>query len=135
MRILAAMLALGAATSAVAFTGTATADTHSTAIRGAATQQTDSSDTGLLAVHRKSASCASPSGSKFNISWGDGTASTTFYFNNHCNQKRRIVVRTHHDVLVTCIEVNAGTKGDKRIGFPSNQIGSVTLPKTACPDS
>ncbi|GLW09638.1 hypothetical protein Misp01_47670 [Microtetraspora sp. NBRC 13810] len=119
--------------SAVAFTGPA--GTQYAAVGGAATEQSEPIAVAPLAVHRKSASCVSPSGSKFNISYGDGIASTTFYFNNHCNQKRRIVIRTHYDELVSCIEVNAGTQGRKKIGFPTHQIGSVTLPRTACPSS
>lgn len=41
-------------------------------------------------VTRKSASCASPSGNKINVSWGSGSQTTTVYYNNHCNQPRAL---------------------------------------------
>jgi hypothetical protein len=41
-------------------------------------------------THRLSANCASPSGKKINISWGDGHQTVTVYYNNHCNQARAI---------------------------------------------
>ncbi|NGY59916.1 hypothetical protein G7043_13380 [Lentzea sp. NEAU-D13] len=78
-----------------------------------------SDDVSVQAVHRKSAKCTSPSGKKINISWGDGSTSTTVYYNNHCNQKRAIelLFRPAGEFPFTrCFVAPAGEKGDKKIG-------------------
>ncbi|MEU7747876.1 hypothetical protein [Nonomuraea sp. NPDC049158] len=85
----------------------------------------------VAATHKKSAKCASPSGSKINISWGDGNVSTTVYFNNHCNQKRAInlqFVQENGKIFDKCITVNPKTKGKKKIGY--SMPNKVTLPKS-----
>src|SRR3954470_21478286 len=84
----------------------------------ASAQTTGSDDVSTMAVHRKSASCASPSGNKINISWGDGNVSTTVYYNNHCNQKRAIeleFVKENGERFDKCVVAPANTKGDKEI--------------------
>ncbi|WP_433248940.1 hypothetical protein [Actinomadura nitritigenes] len=71
------------------------------------------------AKHTKSASCASPKGSKINISWGDGNVSTTVYYNNHCSQKRAIWLdfrRSNGSYFSKCFVAPAKTKSHKKIG-------------------
>jgi hypothetical protein len=85
-----------------------------------ASADTGSDDVSTAAVHRKSAACASPSGNKINISWGDGNVSTTVYYNNHCNQKRAIeleFVKENGERFNKCVVAPANTKGDKEIGY------------------
>jgi hypothetical protein len=70
------------------------------------------------AKHTKSASCASPKGSKINISWGDGNVSTTVYYNNHCAQKRAIWLdfrRSNGTYFSKCFVAPAKTKSKKKI--------------------
>lgn len=70
------------------------------------------------AKHNKSASCASPKGSKINISWGDGNVSTTVYYNNHCSQKRAVWLdfrRSNGTYFSKCFVAPAKTKGRKKI--------------------
>lgn len=79
-----------------------------------------SGDFSAQAVHRKSAACASPSGEKINISWGDGNVTTTVYYNNHCNQKRAIeleFVRENGTRFNKCFVAPARTKDSKEIGY------------------
>lgn len=71
------------------------------------------------ATHHKSAACASPKGSKINISWGDGNVSTTVYYNNHCYQKRAIWLdfrRSNGSYFSKCFVASARTKSHKKIG-------------------
>jgi hypothetical protein len=82
---------------------------------------------------RKSAACASPKNQKINISWAEGSVTTTVYFNNHCAQKRAIAldfVFSNHTEKTECITVNPRTKGRKKIqyGLPN----AVSLP-ARCP--
>ncbi|NGO69398.1 hypothetical protein [Streptomyces boncukensis] len=109
------------------------ADNADGASQPAAAETAPSAD-GLLAVHRKSSKCNSPKGKRFNVSWGDGSQSTTFYFNNHCNKKRRIVVRLNwgNRPVVECIVVNPHTKGRKKIGRQTDAL-KISLPKSKCP--
>jgi hypothetical protein len=77
-----------------------------------------SGDVSAAAVHRKSAACASPSGQKINISWGDGNVTTTVYYNNHCNQARAIeleFVKESGEKFNKCFVAPAGKKGSKEI--------------------
>ncbi|WP_437479198.1 hypothetical protein WME75_32840 [Sorangium sp. So ce1014] len=74
-------------------------------------------------VHRKSAKCASPRGKRINISWGDGNISTTVYYNNHCDERRKIVltfVRQNHwglsEIYYRCIEAPARKKDKEKVG-------------------
>ncbi|GAA3935697.1 hypothetical protein GCM10023085_16450 [Actinomadura viridis] len=135
---------LAAATGTFLISSSATAIAQPTGTSGTASQvgpqsvssqPTATPDAEPLEVRRKSSKCNSPRGKRFNVSWGTGSLSTTFYFNNHCNKKRRIVVRTHYGELITCIVVNPRTSGQKRVGYPTGQIGSVKLPKSKCPRS
>ncbi|MBG0816953.1 hypothetical protein [Planomonospora sp. ID82291] len=80
-------------------------------------------------VHRKSAACASPSGEKINVSWGDGNVTTTVYYNNHCNQKRAVklqFVRENGTIFYKCFTVGAKSKGSKKID--NSMPNKVTLP-------
>ena len=73
-----------------------------------------------LGTHHGSAACKTPKGSKINISWGDGNVSTTVYYNNHCKQKRAIVlqfVRENGTRFDKCFVAPARTKGHKKIGY------------------
>jgi hypothetical protein len=103
-----------------------------TATAAAALLSTPSAATAeVAAVHKKSAKCSSPQGSKINISWGDGNVSTTVYFNNHCNQKRAInlqFVQENGKIFDKCITVNPKTKGKKKIG--NGMPNKVTLPRS-----
>jgi hypothetical protein len=75
-------------------------------------------DVSVQAVHRESAKCASPSGQKINISWGDGSQSTTVYYNNHCNQARAIELLFHpagEFPFTRCFVAAAGDDGNKKI--------------------
>jgi len=85
-----------------------------------ASADTGSDDVSVMAVHRKSAACSSPSGNKINISWGDGNVSTTVYYNNHCNQKRAIeleFVKESGERFNKCVVAPANTKGDKKVDY------------------
>ncbi|MGI5328101.1 hypothetical protein [Actinomadura nitritigenes] len=78
-----------------------------------------SGEVSAAATHHKSASCASPKGSKINISWGDGNVSTTVYYNNHCSQKRAIWLdfrRSNGSYFSKCFVAPAKTKSHKKIG-------------------
>ncbi|NGY59918.1 hypothetical protein G7043_13390 [Lentzea sp. NEAU-D13] len=84
-----------------------------------AASATTSGDVSVQDVHRKSASCTSPSGKKINISWGDGSTSTTVYYNNHCNQARAIELyfRPAGEFPFTrCFVAPARDQGSKQIG-------------------
>jgi hypothetical protein len=77
-----------------------------------------SDDVSVQATHRKSAKCASPEGQKINISWGDGSTSTTVYYNNHCNQARAIELyfRPAGEFPFTrCFVAGARDQGNKKI--------------------
>ena len=78
-----------------------------------------SGEVSIQAVHRKSAKCASPEGKKINISWGDGTTTTTVYYNNHCNQARAIELYfkpAGEFPFTKCFVAGAKKKGNKEIG-------------------
>lgn len=109
-----------AAMTVPAFTATSltsTADAQGKA--SVATNRAAASDVSTKAVERKSAKCKSPKNKKINISWGDGSESTTVYFNNHCAQKRAIQLQfgSNQSGHYRCITVNAKTSGKKKIGF------------------
>jgi len=101
---------------ALALVGTGLAVGALSAPASAATDPSD--DVSAAAVHTKSAACASPSGQKINISWGDGNVSTTVYYNNHCNQKRAIelqFVRESGEFFTKCVVAPANTKSSKKV--------------------
>ena len=135
MRRIAMTSAVGLIAGAFVFTGSASAIAEPASAEGAtARQPVAAQPAATLAVHRKSSKCKSPAGQRFNVSWGDGSQSTTFYFNNHCNSKRRIVVRSNygsHKVL-ECIVTNPHTKGRKKIDRQTDAI-EVSLPQSNCP--
>ncbi|MFD4669446.1 hypothetical protein ACFWNN_06885 [Lentzea sp. NPDC058450] len=86
-------------------------------------------------VTRKSAACTSPSGQKINISWGDGSVSTTVYYNNHCNQARAIeleFVRESGERFNKCFVAPAKTKSSKKIDNGSPNKVSI-LSRSTCP--
>ena len=94
-----------------------------------------SGDVSVQAVHRKSAACASPSGKKINISWGDGNTSTTVYYNNHCNQARAIeleFVKESGERFNRCFVAPAGKKDSKEIPFGNPNKVSI-LSRSSCP--
>lgn len=94
-----------------------------------------SGDVSVQATHRKSADCASPSGKKINISWGDGSVSTTVYYNNHCNQARAIeleFVKESGEIFNKCFVAPAGEKDSKKIGYGSPNKVSI-LKRASCP--
>ncbi|MET9227657.1 hypothetical protein [Lentzea sp. NPDC003310] len=87
------------------------------------------------AVHRKSAACASPSGQKINISWGDGNVTTTVYYNNHCNQARAIeleFVRENGERFNKCFVAPAKKKSSKEIDNSNPNKVSI-LSRSTCP--
>ena len=51
-----------------------------------------SGDVSAQAVHRKSLTCTAPSTKKVSISYGDGSVSTTVYYNNHCYEKHALLL-------------------------------------------
>lgn len=94
-----------------------------------------SGDVSAQAVHRKSAACASPSGQKINISWGDGNVTTTVYYNNHCNQARAIeleFVRENGTIFNKCFVAPAKKKGNKEIDNSNPNKVSI-LKRSTCP--
>ncbi|MET9632486.1 hypothetical protein ABZX92_34025 [Lentzea sp. NPDC006480] len=100
----------------------------------AASAQT-SGDVSVQAVHRKSAACASPSGQKINISWGDGNVTTTVYYNNHCNQARAIeleFVRENGTIFTKCFVAPARKKDSKEIDNSNPNKVSI-LSRSTCP--
>ncbi|MFI7642669.1 hypothetical protein [Nonomuraea sp. NPDC049400] len=138
MRSIITTLALGAIASTSVLTGSATAAAGPAGSAGGQIPDSVSMQTALpasqtLAVTRRSSKCNSPKGKRFNVSWGEGGQSTTFYFNNHCDKKRRIFVYPEGtDQVVDCIEVNPHTKGRKKIGRTTDDI-DVRLLKKKCP--
>ncbi|WP_285641612.1 hypothetical protein [Lentzea sp. NBRC 102530] len=94
-----------------------------------------SGDVSVQATHRKSAACASPSGQKINISWGDGSVTTTVYYNNHCNQNRAIeleFVRESGERFNKCFVAPAKTKSSKKIDNSNPNKVSI-LSRSTCP--
>jgi hypothetical protein len=78
-----------------------------------------SDDVSVQEVHRGSATCKSPSDKKINISWGDGTTTTTVYYNNHCNQARAVELYfkpAGEFPFTKCFVAPAGKKSSKEIG-------------------
>ncbi|MEO3795212.1 hypothetical protein ABGB14_33790 [Nonomuraea sp. B10E15] len=86
-------------------------------------------------VLRKKFDCKSPKGKKLSVSWGTGgNVSTTIYFNNHCDQKRRIQTWVDgagipEPVKGKCLTVNPHTKGKKKISTVGRDVVKVTSPK------
>jgi hypothetical protein len=94
-----------------------------------------SGDVSVQDVHRKSANCASPSGQKINISWGDGSVTTTVYYNNHCNQARAIeleFVRENGERFNKCFVAPRRSQGDKKIDNSNPNKVSI-LNRATCP--
>jgi hypothetical protein len=94
-----------------------------------------SGDVSVQDVHRKSANCSSPSGQKINISWGDGSVSTTVYYNNHCNQARAIeleFVRESGERFNKCFVAPARTQDSKKIDNSNPNKVSI-LNRSTCP--
>jgi hypothetical protein len=87
-----------------------------------------SGDVSVQDVHRLSAACASPSGKKINISWGDGHQSVTVYYNNHCNQARAIELtyRGIGGIPVTDCFVAPANKKDNKV-MPTANPSIVTI--------
>ena len=81
---------------------------------------------------KKSWKCSTPKGQKFNVNYSSGTNSTTFYFNNHCNQKRAFRVYLVDGVGASmgskCISVNKHTKGKKKVWHIAESVKKVTSP-------
>ncbi|MEU6716977.1 hypothetical protein ABZ897_36415 [Nonomuraea sp. NPDC046802] len=84
-------------------------------------------------VNRKSKKCNKPKGKRFNISWSDGSLSTTFYFNNHCRGTNYIGIWTIVNRKWYCVDIKVkpGVKGKKKIWTATPKIEQVTLKK--CP--
>lgn len=100
----------------------------------AASAQT-SGDVSVQDVTRKSAKCASPEGQKINISYGDGSVSTTVYYNNHCNQARAIeleFVKESGERFNECFVAPRRTQDKKKIGYGSPNKVSI-LNRASCP--
>jgi hypothetical protein len=94
-----------------------------------------SGDVSVQDVHRKSANCRTPEGQKINISWGDGSVSTTVYYNNHCNQARAIeleFVKESGERFNKCFVAPAKTQGHKKIDNGSPNKVSI-LGGSRCP--
>ncbi|NJP94922.1 hypothetical protein HCN51_36750 [Nonomuraea sp. FMUSA5-5] len=124
-----ALAGLGAALAMLAVPSAASAQSTS------AIQTQSQAQAQALGVHRKSASCTSPSGQKINVSWGDGNVSTTVYFNNHCNQKRWVelkFVKQNHDFFWKCFSVNPRTSGKKKVDNSNPDQVVLTKKKTNC---
>lgn len=93
-------------------------------------------------LDRASYKCKSPRGAKFNVSYRKNRADVTFYFNNHCDQKRSLKAHISSAQLgandKSCVlRVNPHTKGKKRHEFKSGYIvktvsnsckGTTTIP-------
>ncbi|MFC4014849.1 hypothetical protein ACFOY2_47045 [Nonomuraea purpurea] len=83
----------------------------------------------------KGSKCTSPKGKKFNVSYKTGIVSTTFYFNNHCKQRRSFKVmgaagqKPPKFGTLACISVNAGTKGRKKVGHAGFGVTHITFVK------
>jgi hypothetical protein len=98
---------------AVAATGLALAGLAAPAASAAT-----SGDVSIQEVHRTSAKCTSPTGKKINVSWGDGSTTTTVYYNNHCNQARAIELYfkpAGEFPFTKCFVAPAKKKGNKEI--------------------
>ncbi|MFG2004092.1 hypothetical protein ACGFNU_33530 [Spirillospora sp. NPDC048911] len=87
-------------------------------------------------IQKKSSSkCTSPKGKKINISYKTGIVSTTFYFNNHCNQRRAFKVmgatgqKPPKFGTLACIAVNAKTKGKKKVRHPGFGVTHIQFVK------
>ena len=96
---------------------------------------TTSGDVSVQAVHRKSAKCTSPADQKINISWGDGSVTTTVYYNNHCNQARAIeleFVRESGERFNKCFVAPAKKKSSKEIDNSNPNKVSI-LNRATCP--
>jgi hypothetical protein len=94
-----------------------------------------SGDVSVQAVHRKSAKCVSPADQKINISWGDGSVTTTVYYNNHCNQARAIeleFVRESGERFNKCFVAPAKKKSSKEIDNGNPNKVSI-LNRASCP--
>ncbi|MCW2917641.1 MAG: hypothetical protein JWN52_5709 [Actinomycetia bacterium] len=99
-----------------------------TAQPSAATKSSALSSTSTASVSRKSFNCQSPKGEHLNVSWKQGME-TTFYFNNHCDQKRAIVINITHCPWcnrTALIDVNRHTKGKKKKDTGSGTKITVT---------
>jgi hypothetical protein len=94
-----------------------------------------SGDVSVQAVHRKSANCRTPEGQKINISWGDGSVSTTVYYNNHCNQARAIeleFVKESGERFNKCFVAPAKKQDSEKIGYGNPNKVSI-LSGSRCP--
>ncbi|GAA3678015.1 hypothetical protein C8D88_11741 [Lentzea atacamensis] len=94
-----------------------------------------SGDVSVQDVHRKSAKCRTPEGQKINISWGDGSVTTTVYYNNHCNQARAIeleFVKESGERFNKCFVAPARTQGSKKIDNGNPNKVSI-LGASRCP--
>ncbi len=109
----------------IAPAASATAQTTGSAVKASA-----SAEKGSMSVHRRSFKCGS---NRLNVSWGDGNASTTIYFNNHCGTKKAIqtwrVDGSGYKMKGACLTVNPHTHGKKRIWDPGFTVYNVTSPK------
>lgn len=86
------------------------------------------------AVTRKSASCASPSGQKINISWGAGATNTTVYYNNHCNQRRALTFGFYGaggTTIFKCFVAPARDQGSKKLDM-ANPYYAIISTDTSC---
>ena len=94
-----------------------------------------SGDVSVQAVTRKSAPCATPEGQKINISYGDGSVSTTVYYNNHCNQARAIeleFVKESGERFNKCFVAPRRTQDKKKIEY-GNPNKVTILNRASCP--
>ncbi|KAB2346046.1 hypothetical protein [Actinomadura rudentiformis] len=121
-------IAVGAATLVPAVQASATpAALHATAKASA--------DPTVRIQQRPSSKCKSPKGKKIRVSYQPGWLSTTFYFNNHCKQRRAFKVMGTNGQkppkfgTLACIAVNAKTKGDKKVRHPGFSVTHIKFIK------
>lgn len=84
---------------------------------GVASAET-SGDVSAQAVHRKSLTCTAPSTKKINISYGDGSVSTTVYYNNHCYEAHAILLEFKKEsgfYDYECVIAPRLTEGNKKV--------------------
>lgn len=119
------------ATSVVAPNATAKSSTNATAKSSAKA----SVDPTVRIQQRSSSKCKSPKGKKINVSYQPGWLSTTFYFNNHCKQRRAFKVMGANGQkppkfgTVACIAVNGKTKGKKKVRHPGFSVTHIKFIK------
>ncbi|MFI0447246.1 hypothetical protein [Actinomadura sp. 6N118] len=133
-------IAVGAATIVPAVQASATPAAPHTTAKSSANSSAKSSakasaDSTVRIQQRSSSKCKSPKGKKINVSYQPGWLSTTFYFNNHCKQRRAFKVmgvtgqKPPKFGTVACIAVNAKTKGRKKVRHPGYSVTHIKFIK------